>query len=100
MIKLLKVRVRTFSRKSKRMFKWRKPTIFLTKLPGEMAEMHVDFLERWNFEAGGGGTNSKGEYYETLAFSNSNDNDPPHTPYDGFEMELSTSKLERGSSHE
>ena len=90
MIKLLKVEVAAFERKAKgkRMFKWRKPTVILSKLPGDCARLYIDFSERWNFACSGGGSNSKGEYYEVLGFSNLNDEDPVNTPYDGFEIRL------------
>ena len=88
MIKLNHVRIGAWSReaKGKKMFKHRKPTVMLTKLPGEAAELYVDFLERWHFCAGGGGWDKRGKY-ESLCFDNQ-DEANPKAPYDGFEIKL------------
>ncbi len=94
MIVLNHVEIYTFQRKAngRKMFKWRKPTVHLTKMPGDTAYLYIDFLERWNVSHTGGGYDKRHGHYETIGF----DNDDPYavsygpggTAYDGFEIKL------------
>lgn len=88
MIVLRRVKLRAWSRKApgKKMFRFRKPWLQLIKLPGDMAELHIDFLERWNLSHTGGGKDKIG-FYETVAWDNQNPA-KPNDPYDAFEINL------------
>jgi hypothetical protein len=51
-----------------------------------MAELNIDFLERWGEFCGGSGTDRLG-YYNTIGFSNMDESNPK-APFDWFEIKL------------
>lgn len=96
MLKLLKVKLVPVCReaKGKKMFKHRKPTVMLTQLPGGMAELYIDFYERWSQSCTG--SNSDGS--QIIGFDNM-DTENPKNPYDMFEVVLHFNKKVRIIGH-
>lgn len=56
--------------KNKKIFKYGRPTMLVSKLPGDLLKIELDFLERWSEFSEGGGTDLMGEENNFFIFEN------------------------------
>ncbi len=85
MIEILKTELKIHKRRGRKDMFSSRPQIFLTKLPGDMAELQIDFCERWNLMSTGGGWRDDGLYEDIWIFDNQYEDEKK---YDIFEIKI------------